>query len=97
LRWEGHANAWQFSVPVYLDDLQADFVAVELYAMPRGDQAAQCFPMQRGEPLAGAVNAFSYSVSVPGSRAPGDYTPRIVPALEGARVPIESSRILWYR
>ena len=33
----------------------------------------------------------------PAQRPAGDYTPRIIPALEGAAVPIEISRILWYR
>ncbi|MBI3433036.1 MAG: alpha-glucan family phosphorylase [Hydrogenophilales bacterium] len=94
---EGDAGTWHFSVPVYLDDLDPDFVAVELYAAPLDAGQAEIHRMQRGDALSGAVNSYTYRISIPGSRAAGDYTPRIVPAFEGARVPAEASRIHWYR
>jgi len=84
-------------VPVYLDDLDPDFIAVELYAAPLDAGQAEIHRMQRGDPLSGAINSYTYHISIPGSRAAGDYTPRIVPAFEGARVPAEASHILWYR
>lgn len=91
------AGSWHFSIPVYLGELQADCVAVQLHAMGRAGAPPELHPMARGEPLAGAVNGYTYSARIPGTRAAGDYTPRIVPALEGARVPLEASRILWLR
>lgn len=97
LRVDGDAGSWHFSVPVYLDDLAPDFVAVELYAAPPDDGPAEVHRMQRGDLLSGAVNSFTYHVSVPKTRTAGDYTPRIVAAFEGARVPIEARQILWYR
>lgn len=98
LRVDETDDAWQFSVPVYLDDLDPGFVAVELYAMPAGDAAAaELHRMQRGEALSGAVNSYTYGLRIPKTLPAGDYTPRIVPALEGARVPIEAGQILWYR
>ncbi|MDP1644915.1 MAG: alpha-glucan family phosphorylase [Thiobacillus sp.] len=97
LRVDDDASAWHFSVPVYLDDLDPDFVAVELYAVPPDEAAVELHCMQRGDLLSGAVNSFTYNVSVPKTRAVGDYTPRIVPAFNGARVPIEARQILWYR
>jgi glycogen phosphorylase len=97
LRVDGDVGSWHFSVPVYLDDLAPDFIAVELYAAPPDDGAAELHPMQRGDMLSGAVNSFTYHVSVPRTRSSGDYTPRIVAAFEGARVPIEARQILWYR
>ncbi len=96
-RVDGDAGTWHFSVPVYLDDLDADFVAVELYAAPLDAGQAEVHRMQRGEALSGAVNSYAYRISIPANRAAGDYTPRIVPAFEGARVPAEASQILWYR
>ena len=96
MRVDGEAGAWHFSVPVYLDDLGPDFIAVELYAAPPDDGPAELHRMQRGDLLSGAVNSFIYTVSVPKTRAAGDYTPRIVPVFEGARVPIEARQILWY-
>ena len=96
-RVEEDAGTWHFSVPVYLDDLDPDFIAVELYAAPLDAGQAEIHRMQRGDPLSGAINSFTYHISIPGSRAAGDYTPRIIPAFEGARVPAEASHILWYR
>jgi starch phosphorylase len=82
---------------VYLGELAPGFVAVQLHAMGRGSAPAELHPMQRGPQLAGGVNGHAYSVSIPGTRAAGDYTPRVVPALPGARVPLEAARILWLR
>ena len=96
LRIEEDAGAYHFSVPVYLDDLDPDYIAVELYAAPPDETAGELHRMQRGDLLSGAVNSFTYTVSVPKTRAAGDYTPRIVPVFEGARVPIEARQILWY-
>jgi starch phosphorylase len=87
--------AWQFSVPVYLDDLDADFIAVELYATSP-DGSPERHVMQRGDPLVGAVNSYSYWSSIPKTLSAADYTPRIVPAFAGAMVPIEAPHILWY-
>ncbi len=97
LRCEADAGAWQFSIAVYLGELDAGYVAVQLHAMARGSAPAELHAMQRGPALAGAVNGFTYTASIPGTRSAGDYTPRAVPALEGARVPLEASRILWLR
>ncbi|WP_324780973.1 alpha-glucan family phosphorylase [Thiobacillus sedimenti] len=97
MRIDGDAGAWNFSVPVYLDDLDPDFVAVELYAAPPDAGHPEIHRMQRGDPLGGAVNSYTYRIAIPAGRAAGDYTPRIVPAIEGARVPAEASHILWYR
>ena len=97
LRVDEDAGVWHFSVPVYLDDLDPDFIAVELYGVAPDEGPAELHRMQRGDLLSGAVNSFTYSVGIPKTRAAGEYTPRIVPAFEGARVPIEARQILWYR
>ena len=97
LRVSEAAGAWQFSVPVYLDDLPPDYIAVELYALLPDEDTAQIQRMQRGEPLVGAVNSYTYSVNIPRTLNADVYTPRIVPAFEGARVPIEARQIHWYR
>ena len=38
-----------------------------------------------------------YTAEVPATRVAADYTPRIIPAYAGARVPLEDSHILWFR
>jgi starch phosphorylase len=88
---------WRFAVPVYLDDLDPDSVAVELYAEPLDGVAAEIHRMQRGDALSGASNAYTYSVAIPATRPAGDYTPRIVPYFPGAQVPLEARQIHWYR
>jgi starch phosphorylase len=97
LHVDEEAGAWLFSIPVYLGELAADFIAVELYAIPPGEGAGEIHRMQRGDALAGAVNGYTYSIRILQTLAVADYTPRIIPAFEGAQVPIEASQILWYR
>ena len=81
-----------FAVQVYLDELDAGAVRVELYS-----DAPQVVEMKRGAPLVGAANAYHFAASVPATRSPGDFTARIVPYHPLASVPLECARILWYR
>ncbi len=92
-------NAGQhvFTAQVYLDELDAGAVRVELYADSKDGGAPHILEMQRGDPLVGAANAYHYSASVPAARPAADFTPRIVPDHRLAEVPLECSRILWYR
>ncbi len=96
LRVSEEADSWNFGVPVYLDELPSEFIAVELFAMPPDGTPAECHAMQRGDPLTGAVNSYTFSASIPKTLPAGDYTPRIVPAFDGAMVPSEARHILWY-
>jgi glycogen phosphorylase len=94
---ETHEGKHIFEVPVYLDDLSADVVRVELYADAKdGDQPARQV-MQRGDPLLGSVGGYTYSASVPATRPASDYTPRLIPFKTGASVPLEANQILWRR
>jgi starch phosphorylase len=38
-----------------------------------------------------------YSVTIPAVRKIDDYTPRVVPAITNACIPIEAEEILWYQ
>jgi glycogen phosphorylase len=87
-----------FEVQVYLDDVSADSVRVELYA----DSAKDGDPpsrqdMQGGRELVGSQGGYAFSASVPAVRPAGDYTPRVVPFHPGALVPLEANQILWQR
>jgi starch phosphorylase len=81
-----------FTVQVYLDELNADAVRVELFAAGGFRQT-----MARGQMLAGAGNTFSFSCSVTTDRPADQFTPRIIPDHPGAMVPLECPQILWYR
>jgi glycogen phosphorylase len=86
-----------FEIPVYLDDVSADAVRVELYAdVADGGQPVRQ-AMQRGHELLGSVGGFTYSASVPATRPAGDYTARVVPSRAGVSVPLEAAEILWQR
>lgn len=85
-----------FHVQVFLQDLNAEFVNVELYAEGRNGSAPQRYALKRGERLPDSQNAFEYSVNIPATRPAADYTPRAVPQHSRALVPIEAPFILWH-
>lgn len=91
------AGKHHFQVQAYLGDLTPDQVRVELYAQSRDGAHPLRYQMTQGNPLPGSAKAFGYSAEVPASRAPDDYTPRVVPWHPAARIPLEESHILWFR
>jgi starch phosphorylase len=82
-------------VQVYLDELQPDWVRVELYSDGSGNQGPVRHEMVRGEPLVGARNGFLYAACIPAVRPASDYTPRLIPSRPGLSVPLEAPFILW--
>jgi starch phosphorylase len=97
LRVETRDGQHVFTVQVYLEDVDADAVRVELYADTAGDDQPVRQMMQRGQQLLGSHGGYAYSASVPATRPPSDYTPRVVPFRAGACVPLEAGQILWQR
>ncbi len=88
-------NEWRFSVPVYLGEIPAESVRVELYSEPAdGDGPIR---MDRTDQLPGALNAFIYRARVDARRPSDHYTPRVIPYHPAARVPIECNLIAWQR
>jgi starch phosphorylase len=86
-----------FEVQVYLDDVSAAAVRVELYSdSGDGDQPVRQ-EMQRGHELLGSVGGYAYSASAPATRAASDYTARVIPFKPGVVVPLEAGQILWQR
>jgi len=94
---EERENRLHFSVQVYLDELGPDAIHVELYADALDDNGDTCIRMTCEEKLAGAVNGYIYTASVPDTRPTEDYTPRIVPNHPDAFVPLETHQILWFK
>ena len=86
-----------FRLQLYLDDLDADAVRVELYADGRDGEPPVCQAMARGEPLVGAATGFVYTARLPAARPAADYAPRVVPCHPAAAVPLEANQILWQR
>jgi starch phosphorylase len=86
----------RFQVQVYLDELNADAVRVELYADGIAGSEPVRHVMVRGESLAGE-NVWRYSASVRADRPASDFVPRIIPYDPAAFVPLEAAQILWFR
>ncbi len=83
------------SLTLFLDDLDPDSVQVSCYADPLGDAPAESHVLDRGEPLAGAVNGFVYRGTLPAARPLSHYTPRLIPQHPDALVPLETHQITW--
>jgi len=87
----------RFSVQLYLNDIPPEAVSVELYADGEEGQPPERHPLERGEPLAGAVNGYIYQCAIPARRPIDHYTVRVLPHHPEARVPLEERHILWER
>ncbi|MGD0262650.1 MAG: alpha-glucan family phosphorylase [Verrucomicrobiota bacterium] len=86
-----------FDVQVYLNDLNANAISVELYAdgVDGGSPVRQ--EMKRVRQLPGAPGGYVYSAAVSAARPPADYTARVIPNCSGVAVPLEAAHILWQR
>jgi starch phosphorylase len=94
----GHEkDTWVYTVPMYLGDMDADDIEVEIYADP--DQGCSTWTRElfRGAAIPGTTNGYLYTGSVSASRPAEHYTVRVVPRHPGVRVPTELPLILWQR
>ncbi|MFZ2313378.1 MAG: alpha-glucan family phosphorylase, partial [Methylobacter sp.] len=66
-----------FSLQIYLGDLTAQDVSVEVFSEPTKSDTENVFEMQIDHPIPGTVNGFVYSITIPATRPISDYTPRI--------------------
>jgi len=90
-------DQWSICVPVYLGEIAPDSVKVELYAAASGDLPAECIPMASGGPIAGAIEGYIFSASLPALRPADHYTPRVRAWHDNAFLPAESALIAWQR
>jgi starch phosphorylase len=86
-----------FEAEVYLNDLDPNFVRVELYADGIDGNSPIRQEMTRVRPPAGETRGGIYCASVPATRPAADYTARIIPHCPGVAVPLEVDPILWQR
>ena len=103
LRVQSSEEEHEFEVEVYLDDLDPNYVDVELYAEGIGGGGPTRQPMNRvpskesERPTSTNTCRFLYRATVPASRPANDYTPRLLPRHAGVPVPLEIESILWQR
>ncbi len=86
-----------FSLQIYLGDLTAQDVTVEVYSEPTHSDIENVHVMHIDQPLPGAVNGYIYSLSIPATRPISDYTPRIRPHHPDCLIPLETQHILWLK
>jgi glycogen phosphorylase len=91
---ESKGEVHNFQVQVYLEELDPDFVQVELYAQGTDARESMRHVMSRGEQLIGE-NAWVYTAEVRTVHPASNFTPRVIPYHPDASVPLESSQILW--
>ena len=85
-----------FTVEVYHPNILPAEIKVELYAAP-GVGPAEIHPMSDEGNIPGRNDVTHYRVSVLSHRNASDYTPRVIPVLNGVNVPLECNLILWQR
>ena len=86
-----------FEVQLWLNDLDPNSIRVELYADgPTGGSPVRQ-EMKRVRALPSSPGGYLYGTAVPSARPPSDYTARVMPAFEGAAVPLEVAPIAWQR
>ncbi len=86
----------RFEVTVYVDDIDPDALAVELFAEHDGRSQPHRIPMVQKKALVGA-HGYLFTAEAPGDRPSTDYTPRVFPARAGVAVPLELPLIAWPR
>jgi glycogen phosphorylase len=90
---EGH----NFTVQVFLGDLDPDAVRLELFANGTKDGSPVRKQMTRIGRLERPVPCHVYGAQVPAARPATDYTARLMPWCDGVAIPLEDARILWQR
>jgi starch phosphorylase len=98
LRVKTDADQHAFEVEVFLNDLDANAVRVELYADGvNGSDAVRVEMTCTRPPADTSHGSWVYRATVPATRPATDYTARAIPQHSGVEVPLESAHILWQR
>ena len=84
-----------FEVQIYLNGLDPEGLAVELYADGAAGEPPMRQEMRSLRQLVGTQHAFAYGGQVPASRPVSQYTVRVVPKQAGVAIPLEAPEILW--
>ncbi len=87
---ETRGEQHHFRVEVNFGEVDPGAVVVELYAEGPDRQ-----PMEQGDQLPDGQGGYVYTAQVSTSRPAGDFTPRLIPKVDGMPVPLELSLILW--
>jgi glycogen phosphorylase len=87
----------EFEVHIFLGGIDPEGLRVELYADGRNGEDPIRREMIQIRELADEPREVVYRATVPATRPPEDYTPRIMPCRNEIAVPLETPLILWQR
>ena len=90
-----HDGKHLFRVTIASGVLPRDSFSVELYANPAPEDTTCVHPMSVFQDATPPSGFQTYSIELPALRPASDYTVRVVPHHEHARVPLEATAILW--
>jgi starch phosphorylase len=96
VRIKDQPDGHEFEVELHLHGLDPTAVRVQLYA-EAGNDGDSVEDMTRIRTTADPRGAALYRATLPGRRATGDYTVRVLPAHADVSVPLECGRIAWQR
>lgn len=82
-----------FEARIYLDDLDPEFVKVEIYGEDK--EGSVKGEMTWVSCLLHDAYTHVFRGSVPAHMPAGNYTPRVIPYYPGVSVPLEATQILW--
>lgn len=88
-------NQYIFDVHVYFIFLDPNTLQVELFAEGLNGQSPAIIKMERVEKKESLTIGHHYRAAVNSARPASDFTPRIIPNLQGISVPLETDLILW--
>jgi glycogen phosphorylase len=88
-------SRYHYKIPVYLEGIEPDNIAVQLYAEPQNGEMPEIYNMTRDEQKGNDKKEFLFKVQLPAHRKISDYTPRAIPLFEGNIKPLELKQILW--
>ena len=90
-------KAWHVFVPVYLGEVPASSVRVEMFADAKGGHSSEVILLHQEQTIPGSSNGYIYAGAVETSRPADNYTVRAVPYHADAILPIELPLIAWQR
>ena len=90
-------NAWHIFVPVYLGEVPASSVRIELFANAEGGYSSEVILLHQEQRIPGSSNGYIYAGAVQTSRPADNYTVRAVPCHADAILPTELPLIAWQR
>lgn len=86
-------EGWQLDANIYLGAIAPEAIAVEAFADTTDGHPSQKITLMLAHP--GTANAHHYTGKLPKERPASDFTLRVIPVNEHARVPAENALICW--